>query len=128
VPSTLKASSGYLLQTKPKLYEPEKGKIENYESSSSIEIDEEELKEVLSIDSKEQPYVDIVDSSSSKPSDCVELNNESPEASLNLLMFGRKSKPPMFEKSSKEVEFSSNGLKIPGASSSSTSTKQGNIA
>ena len=103
------------MQSKPKLLS---------QSSSSIEIDDEELKEMLSSDSEKVIIpIELVDSSSSKGfSHTIEV--ASSESSLNLLEFGQRKRPPgekrsiIFQQGIKEIEIENDDtptslLKIP---------------
>lgn len=78
-----------------------KPKLCQQESSSSIEIDDEELKEVLSSMSLSESErveipIELVDSSS-KHSNTIEVQSSS--SSLNLLEFGQRKKPPVEKRS-----------------------------
>ena len=76
-----------------------KPKLCQEESSSSIEIDDEELKEILSSSPDSDKVVipiELVDSSS-KHSNTIEIVSN--ESSLNLLEFGQRRRPPCEKRS-----------------------------
>ena len=79
--------------SKPKLCQQES-------SSSSIEIDDEELKEVLSsmsLLSESENIVIPIELGDSSSKNTIEV--QSSESSLNLLEFGQRKKPPVEKRS-----------------------------